>query len=126
MLLSALQPVAQVSAEVATKAGTTLVESGILGTLLVVSLLGNAALIYFAFRALNLRVKDLKELAALSEKMVTTFAQVNGTLGTLNEASKTQAAVLQSLMTTMNTLVMSALTRSPPPAPNNTLPGGHQ
>lgn len=130
MLLAALQPVAQVPAEVAVKAGTTLIESGVLGALLVVSLLGNVALVWLAFRAMNLRVEDTKRTSDLSEKMVTTFAQVNGTLASLNDASKTQAVALQSLTSTMNTILMSALTRpgiishGTPPQGNNQLPGG--
>ena len=109
MFLLASQPVAQVPAEVAAKAGTTLIESGVLGTLLVVSILANVALVWLAFRAMNLRVEDTKKIAELSEKMVTTFSSVNGTLASLNNASQTQANALQALTSTMNTVLMSAL-----------------
>lgn len=129
MFLLASQPVAQVPAEVAAKAGTTLIESGVLGTLLVVSILANVALVWLAFRAMNLRVEDTKKIAELSEKMVTTFSSVNGTLASLNSASQTQANALQALTSTMNTVLMSALASRGIGPGHNQLPppssGGH-
>jgi|SRR5688572_16967522 len=118
-----MQPVAQIPSEVAVKAGTTLIESGVLGALLVVSVLANVALVWLAFRVMNKRVDDTKKLADLSEKMVTTFAEVNGTLDSLDEAQKTQASALQALTTTMNTILLSTFARQsvvPPSSPNPT------
>jgi uncharacterized protein HemX len=120
MFLALLQPVAQVPAEVAAKAGTTLIESGILGTLLVVSVLGNAALIWLALRTMNKRVEDGKALHALSEKMVTTFASMETAVEDLNDADKAQTMALQSMKSTLDTLLMSMAVRG---VPNNHPPG---
>lgn len=127
MLLFALQPV-QIPGEVAAKAGTTIVESGVLGALLVVSILANVALVWLAFRVMNNRVDDTKKLADLSEKMVSTFAEVNGTLASLNDANKLQASALQTLTATVNTILLSLLTKqpvlTPPPPPERNSNGG--
>lgn len=113
-----LQPVT-IPTEVATKAGTTLIETGVLGTLLVVAILAICALVWLLVKVQNLRVADTKELAALSQQMVSTFAQVNGTLASLNADIKTQASALQVQTTTLNTLLMSSMSRA------GTIPPGH-
>jgi len=115
MFAAAFQPVAQVSSDLATKAGTTLIESGILGSLLVASVLGNIALIWLLVKVQNLRVADTKAIAIVSEKMVTTFGNVESALRNLHESNKT-------LSTMLNTVLMSALSRSG--APPHTLPPG--
>lgn len=130
MFVAAFQPVAQIPAEVAAKAGITLVESGVLGALLVVSVLANVALVWLAFRTMNKRVEDTKKIADLTEKMVTTFAEVNGTLDNMEQSDKTQAAALQGLASTMNSILLSMLTRAnvphplPPPHGHNGPTGG--
>lgn len=121
MLLAAFQPVAQIPADVAVKAGTTLIESGVLGALLIVSVLINVALGWVTIRTMNKRVEDTKRLADLSEKMVSTFAEVNGTLDNMEQGDKTQSAALQGLASTMNSILLAMLTRgtSPLPPPHN-------
>lgn len=111
MSVLALQPI-QVPGEVATKAGLTLIESGVLGTLLVVSVLANVALVWLLVRVMNKRVEDSRKIADVTEKMVATFGEVKNTLDNLDDGSNTQAAALQALNATMQTLLLSTLTRS--------------
>lgn len=111
MFAVVFQPVTQIPGEVMTKAGTTLIESGVLGTLLVVSILANVALVWLCFRVMNKRVEDTKKNADLSEKMVTTFTEVGGTLDSMESAMKMQANALQSLTTTMSAILMSLMAR---------------
>lgn len=106
----AADPVA-VPAEVAVKAGTTIIESGVLGALLIVSVLANVALVYVLIRLQNKRVEDMRKNAEVAEKMVTAFSSVNGTLDGLDENNKVQAAALQALSTTMQTILLTMLNR---------------
>lgn len=105
----AFQSGPQLPTELVTKAGTTIIDSGVLGALLVLSVIANAALVIFLFRVQNKRVLESSKVATVAEKMVMTFDKVDGTLEDLTEASKTQATTMQMFIA-----VMSASGRSSP------------
>lgn len=104
-----LQPVAQA----ATKAGESLItQGGILGTLLILSLIANGLLVWLVVRTQNLRVADRAEISDVAKQMVATFTKVEGMLANVNDSSKAQTSTLQMLTNTMNSIVMAALGRS--------------
>lgn len=106
MLALVLQPIAQIPSDVATKAGTTIVESGVLGALLIVSVLANIALVWLLFRVQNARVADTKAAGEVSNKMVEAFTRVNETMEDFNKSGEEQARALQALDNTMRNLLL--------------------
>lgn len=112
--------------EAALKSSDKILDQGVLGACLILSLLGNIALVWLVVRVQNLRVKDYMEVSKVAQDMVTTFAAVDRTLKDLNDSSKTQNSALQGVTTTLNTMMMSMLARVGI-GHNNTLPpsGGH-
>lgn len=104
------QPV-QVPGEIASKAGTTIIESGVLGALLIVSVLANIALVYVVIKTQNRRVEDQREISKVSEKMVRTFSEFSSTLEDLDESQKAQVNSIQGLAQTLNTILMAIMSR---------------
>lgn len=87
-------------------------DGGILGACLILSLLGNVALVWLLVRVQNARVQDTLTISKVAQDMVTTFNTVDGTLKNLNESSKSQSGALQGVAATLNTLTMSMLSRA--------------
>lgn len=111
MLALGLQPVT-IPGEVATKASTTIIESGVLGALLVIAVLAIVALVWLLVRVQNARVEDIKKVNELSAKMVETFANVNKTLEDLDDGIEEQARALQALHATMQSILISRLAQT--------------
>lgn len=113
------------AAEVATKASNTIIESGVLGALLIVAVLGIIVLVWLLVRVQNARVSDIQKQAEVANRMVETFTRVNETLEELIEGSKEEAKALQAVQGTMqNILLLSKLAPTgmlPPAMP----PHGH-
>lgn len=97
-----------------TKTSDAIIEGGgLLGALLLLSVLVNLVLGWVVIRVQNARVKDTERIGATAEKMVETFAGVQNTLSNLSGTSQTQAQAVQHLTTTMQTLLLAS-TRSGP------------
>ncbi len=86
-------------------------DGGVLGACLILSLLGNVALVWLLVRVQNRRVQDTLTISKVAQDMVTTFATVDNALKSLNETSKTQTAALQGVSSSLNTLMMGVLAR---------------
>lgn len=99
-------------------------DGGVLGACLILSLLGNVALVWLLVRVQNARVQDTQGISKVAQDMVTTFNTVDSTLKTLNESSKSQSSALQGVASTLNTLTMGMLARAGGSSPNLTPPGG--
>ena len=109
MLASLFQPV-KVPDEVVTNAGNKIIEAGgLVGALLVVSVILNIVLVWVVIRVQNARVTDNAKIAQTAEKMVTTFASVDNALGNLNKTNETQSSAIQTLTQTVNTVLMQAM-----------------
>src|SRR3954471_14508258 len=121
MLFALLQPDAQApglseaalkaAVDAALKSSDRILDHGVLGACLILSLLGNVALVWLLVRVQNARVQDTQGVSKVAQDMVTTFNTVDGTLERLNESSKTQSAALQGVAATLNTLTLSMLSR---------------
>lgn len=111
-MLFAFQSGPQLPTELVTKAGVTIIDSGAIGAILVLSLIANAALMIILVRVQNKRVVESSKIASVAEKMVATFDKVGGTLEDLTDASKTQATTMQMFIA-----VMSASGRHSSPGP---------
>lgn len=131
-----LQPTVQVSdaaikaaVEAALKSGGVIADQGVLGACLILSLLGNVALVWLLMRVQNLRVQDLNGVHKVAQEMVATFSKVDGALEEQNEAGKTQHLAIQGVTTTLNTLMLALVSRgtvfhqSPVPNPPHNTPG---
>ena len=113
MYASISQPVAQVPAEVITDTSKAIIEGGgLVGALLLLSVLINLLLGWVVIRVQNARVKDTERVMATSEKMVETFAGVQNTLSNLKDANASQASAMTMLTSSMNTILLQAVTRS--------------
>lgn len=122
MLLALLQPGAQegvseqalkAAVDAALKSSDRIIsDGGVLGACLILSLLGNVALVWLLVRVQNSRVKDTLTVSKVAQDMVTTFATVNSALEDLNDASKTQNSAVQGMTATLNTLTMGMLARA--------------
>lgn len=116
MFILASQPISEVPAEVITSTSKAIIEGGgLLGALLLLSVLVNLVLGWVVIRVQNLRVTDTDRTRNTAEKMVETFAGVQNTLSNLNDAQKVQAAAMQTLMQTVNTILLQAMTRGSHP-----------
>lgn len=117
MLALGLQPVT-IPGEVATKAGTTVIETGVLGALLILAVLAIVVLVWLLVRLQNARVEDAKKSGEVSADMVKTFTEVNKTLEDLDEGIEEQARALQAIHSTMQllqSLVLSRIVQTTPP-----------
>jgi hypothetical protein len=116
-MLFAFQPsteiAAKTTADLVGKAGGSVIESGVLGALLILSVLGNIALVWLLVRVQNARVTDVGKISTIAQEMVSTFARAEASWSNLNESSKTQVTAMQALTNTLNTVVISALNRGP-------------
>jgi hypothetical protein len=136
MLFALLQPDAQApglseaalkaAIDAALKSSDRILDNGVLGACLILSLLGNVALVWLLVRVQNARVQDTQSVSKVAQDMVTTFNTVDSTLERLNESSKTQSAALQGVASTLNTLTMGMLARVGNSSPTLPPPGGTQ
>jgi hypothetical protein len=116
--------------ETALRSSNVIVDQGVLGACLMLSLMGNIALVWLLVRVQNMRVKDQLAINEVAKEMVGTFAKVDGTLEDLNKVSNSQNTILQGVTNTLNTLMMGLVTRGasifhpPPPSSNNHGSGG--
>lgn len=115
--------------ETALRSSNILMDQGVLGACLVLSLLGNVALVWLLVRVQNMRVKDQLAINEVAKEMVGTFAKVDSALEDLNKVSTSQNSILQGVTNTLNTLMMGLVTRGasifhPPPPHNNGQGGG--
>lgn len=132
MLSALLQPAVQVpdpalnaAVEAALRSSNTIIDQGVLGACLILSLLGNIALVWLLVRVQNLRVQDQLNVAKVAQDMVVTFGTVDHALKDLNDASKTHNTALQGVTHTLNTLMMGLLSRSGPTIPSTLPPQGN-
>jgi hypothetical protein len=121
MLLAAQVPQA---ADTAKSAGLTLIESGILGTLLVFAVSVAAFAVWKLNKVQDLRVEDQKKMSermeGLVQKLTLTFSEMNNSIVNLTSAEKEGQAVMQAMKTSMDGVIMEAVRRSgrsygPPP-----------
>jgi len=121
MLLAAQVPQA---ADTAKSAGLTLVESGILGALLVFAVSVAAFAIWKLNKVQDLRVEDQKKMSekmeGLVQKLTLTFSEMNNSIVNLTSAEKEGQLVMQAMKTSMDGVIMEAVRRSgrsygPPP-----------
>jgi uncharacterized protein HemX len=135
MLFAQLQPGAQVSGpteaaikaaiEAAFKSSDRIIsDGGILGACLILSLLGNIALVWLLVRVQNARVQDTLTVSKVAQDMVTTFGNVDNALKNLNDSSKNQQSALQSVAAAINTLMMGVIARGSNHSGPPTLPPG--
>jgi uncharacterized protein HemX len=114
MLALSMGQVPGAATEVATKASNTIIESGVLGALLIVAVLGIVVLVWLLVRVQNARVSDIQKQAEVANRMVETFTQVKETLEELIESSKEEARALQAVQNTMQNILL--LSKLAPPA----------
>jgi len=121
MLLAAQVPQA---ADTAKSAGLTLIESGILGTLLVFAVSVAAFAVWKLNKVQDLRVEDQKKMSermeGLVQKLTLTFSEMNNSIVNLTSAEKEGQMVMQAMKTSMDGVIMEAVRRSgrsygPPP-----------
>jgi tetrahydromethanopterin S-methyltransferase subunit D len=118
MLSALLQPAVQVpdpalnaAVEAALRSSNTIIDQGVLGACLILSLLGNIALVWLLVRVQNLRVQDQLSVAKVAQDMVVTFGTVDHALKDLNDAAKIHNGALQGVTNTLNTMMMGLITR---------------
>ena len=113
--MSAAQPIPdealKAAVEAALRSSNTIIDQGVLGACLILSLLGNVALVWLLVRVQNMRVKDQQEIAKVAQDMVVTFGKVDGALEDLNDVSKAQNGLLGTVKQTLDTLMMGLITR---------------
>ena len=97
--------------EAALRSSNTIIDQGVLGACLILSLIGNVALVWLLVRVQNMRVKDQLAINEVAKEMVGTFAKVDGALEDLNKVSVSQNTILQGVTNTLNTLMMGLVTR---------------
>jgi uncharacterized protein HemX len=127
-MLAAFQSVPQVPAEVTAvmaKSSDAILQQGVLGALLILSVIGNVVLVWLVIKVQNKRVEDTSPLHQLAEKMVATFTEVRGTIESLDDNSRSHAAATQALTQSVNSLLLSLLARAGivPPLPPLPPPG---
>jgi len=131
MLLAALMGPAVEAAELAGKSGLSIIASGLLGSIAVLSLLVAIFAVWMLNRVQNERVADQKQLndrmekaserqEKLVEKMTGTFAGVKNALDNLTQTEKDTQAFLRDLKGSMDGVIRDAVNRRG----SNPAPGG--
>lgn len=110
-LLSAAQ--IQAVEEVGTKAGLSLIEYGIVGIVLLISLLVNVGCVLKLMKVQDKRVSDKEadndRLERLTTSTIEVLAKVTNTIENLERSDRDQAAILAALKTSMDTVILSAV-----------------
>ena len=110
-LLAALQT--KEAVVVGGKAGLSLIESGILGSVVVIAILVAIGAIVMLIRVQNQRVQDQKAMSTrmekLTEKMITTFSEMKNALENLTRAEKDGQTLLQAMKISQDTLILEAI-----------------
>lgn len=111
------------AAEAGANAGLSIVESGILGALLVLSVGLNIWLMKTVIDVQNLRIKDKdtdsKRIEKLNEKLITVFGEMKNSLDNLTAAEISGQGILQSVKQSLDTIILAAVQ-----AGRNLRPGG--
>lgn len=106
----------QETVSTASNAGLSLIETGVLGALLVFSVCLNAWCIYQLNKVQNLRVddkeKDGERLYALNEKLITAFSGMKGSLDRVSESTHAVSSGLQAVQNSIDTVITLAVNRS--------------
>lgn len=111
LLSTALQgkEVAQVSAS----AGLSIIESSILGALLVLSVALNIWLVKTVIGVQNERIKDKdsdsRRIEKLNEKLITVFGEMKNSLDNLTAAEVAGQGILQSVKQSLDTVILAAV-----------------
>ena len=116
------------AAELAGKSGLSVIASGLLGSIAVLSLLVAIFAVWMLNRVQNERVADQKQLSErmekaserqekLVEKMTSTFSGVKNALENLTQTEKDTQAFLRELKGSMDGVIRDAVRRSSTPAP---------
>ena len=126
-LLASAAMQAKEVAETGGKAGLSIVESSILGALLILSVVLNIWLVKTVIGVQNLRIedkdKDSKRIEGLNAKLITVFGEMKNSLDNLTAAEMSGQGILQSVKQSLDTVILAAVqgTLRPGPAPP---PGG--
>lgn len=115
------------AADAGSKAALTLVEAGILGALLVLSVGLNIWLVRTVINVQNQRITDKdtdsRRIEKLNEKLITVFGEMKNSLDNLTAAETTGQGILQSVKQSLDTVILAAvqggssLGRGPAPPP---------
>lgn len=111
LLFAAMQ--AKEVAEAGSRAGLSIVESSILGALLILSVILNIWLVSTVIKVQNSRIadkdKDSKRIEDLNTKLITVFGEMKNSLDNLTAAETTGQGVLQSVKQSLDTVILSAV-----------------
>lgn len=101
------------AAEAGGQAALTLVEAGILGALLVLSVALNIWLVKTVINVQNLRIADKdtdsKRIEGLNEKLITVFGEMKNSLDNLTAAEMSGQGILQSVKQSLDTVILAAV-----------------
>ena len=104
------------AAEAGASAGLSIIESGILGALLILSVVLNIWLIRTVIGVQNLRISDKdgdsKRIEALNSKLVEIFSGVKNSLDNLTLAEKEGQGILKSVKQSLDTVILAAVQAS--------------
>lgn len=110
-LLSAAQ--AAEATETGVRAGLSVIESGVLGALLVLSVGLNVWVIATLIKLQNSRIddktSDSKRIESLNEKLITAFSGMKNSLDNVNETSKAAASGLQAVKNSIDNVILLAV-----------------
>jgi hypothetical protein len=116
-------------AESGGKAGLSIVESSILGALLILSVCLNIWLVSTVIKVQNARIadkdKDSKRIEDLNGKLITVFGEMKNSLDNLTAAETTGQGILQSVKQSLDTVILAAVQGTLRPGASPTpRPGG--
>ena len=112
-LLASAAMQAQEITEVGGKAGLSIIESSILGALLILSVVLNIWLVATVIKVQNLRIedkdKDSKRIEDLNSKLITVFGEMKNSLDNLTASETTGQSLLQSVKQSLDTVILAAV-----------------
>lgn len=112
-LLASAAMQAQEITEVGGKAGLSIIESSILGALLILSVVLNIWLVATIIKVQNLRIedkdKDSKRIEDLNSKLITVFGEMKNSLDNLTASETTGQSLLQSVKQSLDTVILAAV-----------------
>jgi len=95
------------------QAGLSIIESSIIGALLILSVALNIWLMKTVIGVQNLRIedkdKDSKRIEGLNEKLITVFGEMKNSLDNLTAAEMSGQGILQSVKQSLDTVILAAV-----------------
>lgn len=95
------------------RAGLSIVESSILGALLILSVCLNIWLVSTVIKVQNARIADKdtdsRRIEKLNEKLITVFGEMKNSLDNLTAAETAGQGILQSVKQSLDTVILAAV-----------------